>query len=241
MRCPHHISPRVAHLALVLTYWCRLITPRVSGTRSRKFHTHLSSTCASRFKRQKNCMFLQSQPRRRSFAAGGIICQPIPLLSHASADTLSWTTAAVASSFSTSSIAAYSASAAANCTPIPIRASFLLIPSPSLDSYCAEIASAIGQLHSAHIIYRYFAYCLVIICSWLMPHAEISNPKIFFWTPKVSVLGTFVFIWVFVFCSKKNHLAPHSLPFRPHPLDRLRFSEGEHGRRRRHAHLLWHP
>jgi hypothetical protein len=38
-----------------------------------------------------------------------------------------------------------------------------------------------------------------------MPHAETSNPKIFFWTPKVSVawVGTFVFIWIFVLSSKK--------------------------------------
>ena len=60
MRCAHHISHLFAHLALVLTYLCRLITPRVSGTRWRKFHTRSLSTCASLFKRQKNCMFLQS-------------------------------------------------------------------------------------------------------------------------------------------------------------------------------------
>ncbi len=105
---------------------------------------------------------------------------------HASSATSSWTTAAAASSFSTSNIAAYSASAAANCSPAPAPPTHCLTP-PSFSSYCAEIASAIGQLHSAHIIYRQPSSHPISrhVSLPLTPCAETLSPKIFSWTPKV--------------------------------------------------------
>ena len=86
----------------------RPITQKVSGTRWRRYRTPSSSIFASLSKPQKNCAFITVS------LFGPYRCV---VASHAPSATLSWTTAAAVSSFSTSSTAAYSASTAANCNP----------------------------------------------------------------------------------------------------------------------------